>query len=98
MGLKKVMEENTGVTTEYHRILSLNIMPGIHNHIAVLSYINYDARILELNDEGVIPYRRIAAYNLPYDENMNIKSAYAYLKTLPDFQGATDVFEEGQVN
>lgn len=41
---------------------------------------------------GVINvYKEINNYILPYDENMNIKNAYEYLKTLDDFKDAKDV-------
>lgn len=97
MGLKKSKKQKDGVSTDYHRILFLQITPGRQNSIAVVSYINQDARETE-KKEDFRPYIKTITYELPYDEKMNIKTAYKYLKKLPEFDGATDVLEEGQVN
>ena len=32
-------------------------------------------------------------FNAPYNSKMDITSAYAYLKTLPEFKNAEDIFE-----
>lgn len=36
------------------------------------------------------PYSEESIFLLPYDQTMTIESAYEYLKTLPEFEGAID--------
>ena len=66
--------------------------------LLVYSYLNEDARNYEkayangeIKGEPTFPYVDYQYINLEYDENMNIKNAYKYLKTLPEFDGATDI-------
>lgn len=91
MALSKPITQADGVTTAYHRILLLQACVNHHNSIAVISYVDETARENELNNTLAQPYQRSATYELPYDESMTVKSAYEYLKTLPDFAGAEDV-------
>ena len=57
-------------------------------------------------EERIYPLRRgernnvvltvqVRADGAHYDQTMTIESAYAYLKTLPEFEGAADVPEGG---
>lgn len=36
------------------------------------------------------PYSEGSTFSVPYDQYMTIESAYEYLKTLPEFEGAID--------
>jgi hypothetical protein len=92
MALRKPIVQPDGVTTEYHRILFLQTTVNSHVSIAVLSYLNADSRQTE--KESKQPYKAAVTYETAYDENMTIESAYEYLKTLPEFEGAEDVYEE----
>lgn len=85
MALKKTIRQNDGVTTEYHRILFLQQMVNSHTSIAVVSHIDADLRAVPGS------YQQAITYETNYDENMTIKSAYEYLKTLSEFEGALDV-------
>lgn len=97
MGLKKTKKQKDGVTTNYHRILFLQITPGRQNSISVLSYIDQESRDTE-RTEDFRPYVSAITYELPYDESMNIKKAYQWLKdNIEDFKDANDILEEGQV-
>ena len=91
MALYKEIRQDDGVVTKYHRILFVQTMINSHNSIAVLSYVDDIARDEE--KEAVIgqPYVRSVTYERPYDPNMTIDKAYDYLKTLPRFEGATDI-------
>ena len=60
------------------------------NSIAVLSYVDDESRQSEQAAE-MQPYHKSITYETAYDPNMTIESAYDYLKTLPEFEGATDV-------
>ena len=85
MALGKEIKQDDGVTTTYHRILFIQITTNRQNSIAVFSYIDEESR------QSVHPYCRAVTYETDYDETMTIEDAYNYLKTLPEFEGATDV-------
>lgn len=91
MALYKDIRQDDGVTTNYHRILFLQLMTNRHNSVAVVSYVDDAARNDEKTHILMQPYRRAVTYEMPYDESMTIESAYEYLKTLPQFEGAIDV-------
>lgn len=91
MALYKEIRQDDGVTTNYHRVLFVQQMVNHHNSIAVLSYVDDEAR--ENEKEFVIaqPYMRSVTYEMAYDPTMTVETAYDYLKTLPQFEGAIDI-------
>lgn len=91
MALFKKIRMDDGVTTSYHRILYLTKTINRQNSIAVLSYVDEQSRSDERNAVLERPYRKGITYETDYDEDMTIEDAYAYLKTLPEFEGAEDV-------
>lgn len=91
MALYKEVKQDDGVTTNYHRILYVTITTNRQNSIAVLSYVDGESRENELENVIAQPYQKAVTYETAYDENMTIETAYAYLKTLPQFEGATDI-------
>jgi len=90
MALYKEIKQSDGVTTNYHRILFIQQMTNHHNSIAVISYVDAESRE---NEKELImqPYQKSTTYEIPYDPNMTIESAYGHLKTLPEFEGAIDI-------
>lgn len=91
MALYKKIRQDDGVTTNYHRILFLNLFTNHHNSIAVLSYVDDTARDDEKSTILAQPYQKSVTYELPYDSAMTVETAYEYLKTLPQFEGAEDI-------
>lgn len=91
MALFKEIKQDDGVTTNYHRILFIQQMVNHHNSIAVLSYVDDDSRENEKNSIIAQPYQRSVTYEIPYDATMTVGTAYDYLKTLPQFEGAIDI-------
>lgn len=102
MAIKIKVTADNGIVTEYHRIAMLKIDTNQQNTILVHSYLSEDGRQVEKNYEsgkydGVekgmmhFPYVDAEYLHIDYDETMSIKSAYDYLKTLPQFEGAEDV-------
>lgn len=92
MALYKEIRQEDGVTTKYHRILFTQNMVNDYNSVAVVSYTDKESRENDIPSEGNNrPYRKVATYQMDYDENMTVTSAYDYLKTLPLFQGAEDI-------
>lgn len=90
MALYKEIRQDDGVATKYHRILFIQQTINRQTSIAVISYVDKDARIDEKEAILVQPYVKSVTYEKDYDESMNIESAYEYLKTLPAFEGAVD--------
>ena len=91
MALYKEIRQEDGVTTNYHRILYLMQTVNRQNSIAVLSYVNDESRNNEKDNVMAQPYQKSVTYEVPYDENMTVASAYEYLKTLPQFEGAENI-------
>lgn len=91
MGLLKANRQDDGVTTKYHRILSLTKTVNRQNSIAVLSYVDQEARVEEQQSILSQPYCKSKTYETLYDENMTIATAYEWLKSQPEFEGAEDV-------
>lgn len=90
MALQKAIRQNDGITTNYHRILYLDLMVNSHNSIAVVSYLDKEAR--EDEASGGNPYKQSITYELDYVEGMTIESAYEWLKTnRSEFYGAEDI-------
>lgn len=85
MALSKEIKQDDGVVTTYHRILFIQITTNRQNSIAVMSYIDEESR------QTARPYCGAVTYETDYDETMTVEDAYNYLKTLPEFEGATDV-------
>lgn len=91
MALNKSVRQQDGVVTNYHRILYVTITTNRQNSIAVGSYVDADSREYEKTGEFAQPYQHGSTYELTYDPSMTIEKAYDYLKTLPQFEDATDV-------
>lgn len=91
MALYKEIRQDDGVTTKYHRILYLTKTVNHHNSIAVLSYVDNAARSQEQENILTQPYQKSVTYEIPYDESMSLASAYDWLKTLPQYEGAEDI-------
>ena len=90
MALNKAIRQEDGVTTSYHRISYIHNTINRQSSIAVLSYVDKEAREDEIKNNSQ-PYRQSKTYETTYDEGITPEKAYEYLKTLPDFEGAVDV-------
>jgi hypothetical protein len=90
MALHKAIRQSDGVTTNYHRIAFVQLATNSHCSIAVFSYVDDESRH-ETHTEDFQPYCRSVTYETEYDETMTVAKAYEYLKTLPQFEGATDI-------
>lgn len=91
MALYKPIKQDDGVITNYHRILYLHTTTNCQNSIAVLSYVDDISREDEKSNITLQPYQRAVTYETTYDPMMNISTAYEWLKTLPQFEGAENV-------
>ena len=91
MALFKEIKQDDGVTTTYHRILFITKTVNRQNSIAVLSYVDDESRESEKRSIASQPYKTSITYETAYDPDMSVEKAYAFLKTLPQFEGATDI-------
>ena len=101
MALSKSIELDNGITTNYHRIVSINNIVNEQTIIEVASYINKNKREEETNalktarETGEYPETNIFInteyITKDYDENDNIENCYDYLKTLDKFKNAKNV-------
>ena len=91
MALYKEIRQSDDVITNYHRVLSVTQVVNEYTAVAVVSYVDVLSRSNDNADAEQRPYRNAITYQTEYDESMNVKSAYDYLKTLPQFEGAEDV-------
>ena len=91
MALKKPIIQDDGVTTNYHRIVFLQMTVNEQNSIAVMSYVSDDVRKEEKEKVIDRPYMQSKTYETEYDPTMTIEKAYGHLKTLPVFKDAEDV-------
>jgi hypothetical protein len=91
MALYKEIKQDDGVVTKYHRILFVQTTVNRQNSIAVLSYVDEDSRENEKSAIVYQPYIKSITYETTYNEAMTVESAYEYLKSMPQFEGAVDV-------
>lgn len=91
MGLAKTIKIG-GIPLSYHRIMFLMVDVNNFNTIEILSYLDEAER----NRDGDLddpPYKLQWSVQTDYDPYMSVNSAYAYLKTLADFDGVEDVID-----
>lgn len=95
MGLYKEIQEQNGVITNYHRIVSINIVTNINNLIEIASYTSRAKREEEINalqnKTGCDVFINTTLISTVYDQDMTIDTAYEWLKTQPMFEYAEDM-------
>ena len=88
VALSKKISLTNGVTANYHNVTILKDAPARRTQYQVCSYINKKAR-----DGGKVPVMLWPLCALPAEAyHGEVESdIYNYLKTTPQFEGATDV-------
>ena len=98
MALKKKITRPNGIELEYHRIALLTI--DVNNQITILrhSYLSEETRQYEkdyaageIEGEPTFPYVDYEYIPVEYEDGMDIKGAYEWLKQQPEFEGSEDV-------
>ena len=104
MALSKRITLSNGVAVNYHRIASINTITNVCNLIEVAAYTSKAKRIEEktafASDGEAIEHNVFidtSCISVPYDQTMTVVDAYDYIKTLPGYEGATDVLEGEEV-
>lgn len=99
MAILKEIELDSGVIVNYHRVVSVNNITNHASIIEVASYTTKDKRLEEKtaleNAEEMNVFIDTEYMSIPYDAEMNVNSAYEYLKTTEKFEGCEDDLEEG---
>lgn len=101
MALIKKIELDSGITVNYHRIVSINKITNLQTIIEVASYTSEEKRNeeIELLEQSkltgeAIPMNIFINTNYiskEYSENDTIEDCYKYLKTLDEFKNAKDI-------
>lgn len=97
MALKKQIELENGITTNYHRIVSLNKIINNSIVVEVASYTSKEKRQEEIDyykstdeNKSMNVFIKTTCISIEYKENMTIEDAYQYLKTTDKFKEAED--------
>ena len=94
MALIKEITLNSGITINYHRIVSVNNITNISSIIEVGSYVNRAKRQEEKSKtpkgEEMDIFISTEYFPLPYDEKIDVVKAYDYLKKTEKFSGSKD--------
>lgn len=98
MALKKRIIKPNGLPLEYHRIAMVKIDTNEQITILLHSYLSEEGRDYEkayargeVEGEPTFPFVDSQYISFDYDDAMNIKNAYEWLKQQPMFKGAEDV-------
>lgn len=94
MAILKEIELPSGITVRYHRIVSVNNITNHASIIEVASYTNKTKRDEEkealLNDEDINVFIETEYISREYDEDLNVVSAYEYLKGTEKYSNCED--------
>lgn len=103
MAISKNLTDEDGVELTYHRVVRIDSVVNSGALVEVASYLGRASREAQLahkedpsSGDGR-PYISTSFVELPYEDGMTASDAYAALKGLPEFSGASDVWEEGQI-
>ena len=93
MALNKKIELENGVTTNYHRIVSINKITNHSMIVEVGSYTSKAKRQEEMEKQGqqMNVYIDTSYVNKEYNETDTIKDLYDWLKTTEKFKDAEDI-------
>lgn len=94
MALIKSIELPSGITVNYHRVVSVN---NITNHASIIEVASYTSKAKREEEKTALEHGEsmdifIDTKNIPleYDQYLNVVSAYDYLKTTERYSGALD--------
>ena len=100
MALEKTIILSNGVPMNYHRISEIKNIVNRNTQLEIISYVNQEQRNREKNYEIRYAddiYKVVSQIKIEYNDKLDIKSAYEYLKTTEKYQNAEDIFEENEI-
>lgn len=108
MGLSKQVVQKDGVPTSYHRLVRITSIVNGPTIIETESYIDRDARLKDGPVSSPVVMSELASVPVVYSmanfyqvedglDGASFSDVYTWLKAnVPEFEGAEDVWEEGQ--
>lgn len=91
MALIKEIELENGVLVNYHRVVSVNNITNVASIIELGSYTSKPKRLEEKyqikNKQQIKVFKHTEYLKLSYNPILEVEGAYAYLKTLKEFDG-----------
>lgn len=94
MAILKEIVLPSGITVNYHRVVSVNNITNHASIIEVASYTNKSKREEEKsaldNHESMNIFIETEHISVPYDEDLNVVTAYEYLKTTEKYGNGSD--------
>jgi len=94
MAILKSIELQNGITVNYHRVVSVN---NVTNHASIIEVASYTSKAKReeekeklANNEEMDIFINSDYLETPYDPDLNVISAYEYLKTTEKYSGAED--------
>lgn len=95
MALQKAIILDSGVTVNYHRVVSVNNVTNQASIIEIASYTSAEKRQEELekfaNHEPMNVFIETEYLGIEYNQTLDVVGAYAYLKTLDKFADSEDI-------
>ena len=99
MAILKSIELQNGITVNYHRVVSVN---NVTNHASIIEVAGYTSKAKReeekeklANNEEMDIFISSDYLETPYDPDLNVISAYEYLKTTEKFASCEDdLYEE----
>lgn len=103
MAISKSLTDQSGIELTYHRVVRIDSVVNSSVLVEVASYLGRASREAQLahkedpsSGDGR-PYISTSFVELAYADGMTASDAYAALKSMPEYAGAADVWEEGQI-
>ena len=94
MAIIKSIELENGVAVSYHRVVSVN---NITNHASIIEVGSYTSKAKREEEKQTIGssepiniFIHSQYLSVPYNAELNVNSAYEYLKDTEQYSGGTD--------
>lgn len=99
MGLIKTIYDSQMIPLTYHRVHNISNASHSHFSISIVQYMSKTDRERQKEDPSTPMYISSITFVKKYDnpeedENLTIRQAYDWLKTLEYFEGAIDDFDD----
>ncbi|MDO4199744.1 MAG: hypothetical protein Q4D57_03210 [Clostridia bacterium] len=94
MAILKEITLPSGITVNYHRVVSVN---NITNHASIIEIASYTSKSKRLeeknalaNEEEMNVFINTEYLSVPYNENLNVSAAYEYVKSTEKYAESED--------
>lgn len=94
MAIIKKIELDSGITINYHRVVSVN---NITNQASIIEVAGYTSKAKREEEKEKAPkgepmniFIDTKYFGVPYNPDLNVNGAYEYIKTLDMYKNSTD--------